>query len=244
MRIERGPATRGIRKFAAGSPWLQALVICWLYEESDASMNHETTGDDMTTDLIQSAYRRTWWALVLRGLLGVAVGAVILWRPIESIAAFALLIAIWALFGGITQMVHAFDLRVVFSKWWVLLLGGLLSVGFGIAALYYYPVLSLTFAVVWTAWWFFLTGGIAIYAAMMERQAGAPWGWTFTFGIVTIVAGAFAFVSPPATLAGLMGLLAGFAIVTGIVLLIGASRLASIKREVSGMVGGRPATAH
>ena len=195
----------------------------------------------MTTDLIQSAYRRTWWALVLRGLLGIAVGVIILWRPLESVAAFALAIALWAIFGGVVQVVHAFDLRTVFNSWWVLLLGGIVSVGFGIAAIKFYPGLSLTFAVVWTAWWLLATGAIAIYAAMQERQAGGPWGWTFTFGILSIVGSVFAFVSPPATLAALMGFIAAFAIVTGGTLLIAASRLAGIKRDVSQFVGTAPA---
>ena len=111
----------------------------------------------MASDIIQTAYRRTWWALVLRGIFGIALGAIILWRPIESIATFALVIAIWALFGGVVQIVHAFDLRAVFPQWWVVLLGGIVGVAFGIAAMYYYPGLSLAFAVAWTAWWLLLT---------------------------------------------------------------------------------------
>lgn len=191
----------------------------------------------MTTDLIQSAYRRTWWALVLRGLLGIAFGVIILWRPIESVAAFALAIALWALFGGAVQIVQAFDLRTVFARWWVLLLGGVVSIGFGVAALEYYPGLSLTFAVVWTAWWLLLTGGVTVYAAMQERTAGAPWGWTFTFGILAILGGMFAFVSPPATLATLMSFIAVFAIMSGSLLLVGAYKLAAFKRKVGQFVG-------
>lgn len=191
----------------------------------------------MTTDLIQSAYRRTWWAFVLRGLLGIAIGVIILWRPLESVAAFALAIALWALFGGVVQIVQAFDLRTVFDRWWVLLLGGLVSIAFGIAALKFYPGLSLTFAVAWTAWWLLLTGTVTVYGAMQERTAGAPWGWTFTFGIVAILGGIFAFASPPATLAALMGFMAAFAIVSGGLLLIGAYRLAAFKGEVGRFVG-------
>src|SRR6476646_4462661 len=105
----------------------------------------------MASNLIQSAYRGTWWALVLRGIFGIALGAIILWRPLESIASFALVIAIWAFFSGVVQIVHAIDLRAVFSQWWVMVLSGLVSVAFGVAAVYYYPALSLTFAVVWAA---------------------------------------------------------------------------------------------
>jgi uncharacterized membrane protein HdeD (DUF308 family) len=195
----------------------------------------------MTTDLIESAYRRTWWALVLRGLLAIAVAVVILWRPVESVAAFALFIAIWALFNGIVQIVHSFDLRPVFDRWWMLLLSGLVNVVFGIAALYYYPGLSLAFAVTLTAWWLLVTGGLASYAAMVERQMGVSWGWTLAFGILSIICGVLAIMNPPTTLAALMGLIAGFAIVAGVVQLIAAYRLSSFKGEVSRVVGAAAA---
>jgi uncharacterized membrane protein HdeD (DUF308 family) len=195
----------------------------------------------MSTDLIQSAYRRVWWGLVLRGLLAIALGVVILWRPLESVAAFALFIAIYALFSGIVQVVHSFDLRAGFDRWWLLLVSGLVSIAFGFAALYYYPVLSLAFAVAWTAWWLLLSGALAVYAAVVERQIGVSWGWTMVFGILGIAAGVFALLSPPTTLAALMGLIAGFAIVGGVVLLIGAYRLSSFKRDVTRVTGAAAA---
>jgi uncharacterized membrane protein HdeD (DUF308 family) len=187
----------------------------------------------MATDVLRSAYRRAWWALVLRGLLALTLGIFILWRPMDSIASFALVIAIYALFSGIVQIVHALDLRAVFDRWWILLLSGLVSTIFGIAAIYYYPTLSLAFAVVWAAWWLFLSGGIAIYAAIVERRMGVSWGWTMAFGILSIVAGVFAFMSPPVTLAAIMGLIAGFAIISGVFLLIGAFRLSLAKQEIA-----------
>ncbi len=191
----------------------------------------------MASDLLQSAYRRTWWSLVLRGVLSIAVGVIILWRPAESTAAFALLIAIWALVSGIVQIVHSFDLREVFSQWWVMLVSGLVGVGFGIAALYYYPSVSLTFAVGLTTWWLLLTGGLAIYLAIQERRLGLSWGWTMAFGVVSVGAAVIAFMSPLATLAAIMGIIAGYSIVGGAVLLVGAFKLSSAKDEVTAALG-------
>lgn len=191
----------------------------------------------MASDPIQSMYRRTWWSLVLRGLFGIALGVIILWRPLESIASFALVIALWASFGGLVQIVHAIDLRDVFPQWWAMLLGGLVSVAFGVAAVYYYPTLSLTFAVVWAAWWLLFTGGLAIYIAMQERSLGMPWGWTFVFGLTGILTSAVAFANPPATLSAIMGLIAGFAIVSGVVLLVGAYKLSTAKERITAAVG-------
>jgi uncharacterized membrane protein HdeD (DUF308 family) len=178
-------------------------------------------------DDLKKMYNRTWWALVLRGLLGVAVGVLILLRPLDSIAAFALVIAFWALFTGIVDIVHAIELKSVMKHWWVVLVSGLVGVGFGIAALVYYPGLSLAFVVVWVAWWLTLVGILGIYGAMRLKMAGLQWGWTAAFGVLSIVMGVFALVAPPVTLAAVMGLIAGFGIVSGIALLIGAFKLRS-----------------
>jgi len=191
----------------------------------------------MASDLLKSAYRRTWWSLVLRGILSIAVGVIILWRPAESIAALALLIAIWALVSGLVQIVHAFDLRAVFSQWWVTLVSGLVGVGFGIAALYFYPGLSLTFAVVWTTWWLLFTGGLAVYLAIQERRLGLSWGWTMTFGIVSVAAAVIAAMYPLGTLAAVMGFIAAYSFVGGVVLLVGAFKLASAKDELTAILG-------
>jgi uncharacterized membrane protein HdeD (DUF308 family) len=124
--------------------------------------------------------------------------------------------------------VHAFDLKPLYKHWWLMLLGGIVSVGFGMAALFFYPVLSLAFAVVWAAWWLILTGCIEVYVAVQQRSVDLPWGWTMALGVLSIVAGGFAFYDQGATLAAIMGLLSGFAIVGGIVMLIGAFKLKSV----------------
>lgn len=187
----------------------------------------------MIASEIQKAYNQTKWALVLRGLLSLAVGIAILVRPMASVAALALVIALWSLFDGIVNIVRSFDLRGMVQHWWVVLLTGIVSVAFGIAALYFFPTLSLTFAVVWTAYWLTLTGVIAAYIAWQERSAGVPWGWTMAFGILAIVGGIFAFMNPQATLATLLGVLAGFAIIGGVFFLIGATRMASLQSNVN-----------
>jgi uncharacterized membrane protein HdeD (DUF308 family) len=185
------------------------------------------------SDILRTAYRRTWWSLLLRGLFALAIGIVIFWRPFDSIAAFALVIAWWAIFVGVIQSVHAIDLRTVYSSWWVMLLAGLVSIVFGIAALYYYPGLSLAFAVLWVTWWLFVSGIFAVAASMMERRFGLSWGWTLAFGLVCIVAGVLAIMHPPATLAAIMTLIAAFAIISGLVLIVGAFTLSSLKSDVS-----------
>ena len=186
----------------------------------------------MAADLIRSAYRRAKWALVLRGVIALAIGVFILWRPMESIASLALVIALWAIFVGVVHIVQALELRAVLDRWWVLLLTGVVSLAFGIAAIYYYPGLSLAFAVVWFTWWLGLTGVLAIIAGLMEKKLGLSWVWTVGFGVLALVAAVFALMQPPLTLAAIIGLIAGFAIVSGVMLLMGAFRLSAIERAI------------
>jgi len=192
----------------------------------------------MTTPILDDVKRAThrgWWALVLRGLLGIAVGVLIFMRPLDSVAAFALVIAWWALVIGIVDIVRAFELRPIAQHWWLLLLAGVVSVGFGIAALYYYPGLSLTFAVVLFAWWLTFGGAIAVYAAVQQKKLGMAWGWSAVAGALSIVAGVFALLVPPATLAAIMGLIAAYAIVSGTMFLVGAFKLRSLAHPAGAM---------
>ena len=184
--------------------------------------------NDLTT-----AYRGTKWALVLRGLLGLAVGVFIFARPLDSVAALALVIAFWALFDGGVNIVRSFELRQVAPHWWVMLLAGVVSVIFGVAALYYYPVLSLAFAIIWTAWWLISAGVLSGYIAIEERRYNLSWGWTMAFGIVAFAGGVLAVIFPAITLAALMGLIAAIGFITGVVMLVGAGKLQAFQNEVN-----------
>jgi uncharacterized membrane protein HdeD (DUF308 family) len=192
----------------------------------------------MAQSQISQAVTRVWWALVIRGVLAIILGIFIIARPVESVAAFALVIAIWAVVQGLVNIVHAIDLRSVAPHWWLLLLSGLISTAFGVAALYYYPGLSLTFAVVWTAWWLMLGGIGGIAVAVQERRIGMSWGWTMTLGVLGVVAAVYAFMSPPVTLVALIAVIAAYAIVGGVILLVGAYRLRTTADDVEDAVRG------
>jgi uncharacterized membrane protein HdeD (DUF308 family) len=186
----------------------------------------------MIADQLRDRYHQAKWALVLRGLIGIALGLIILARPFDSVAAFALVIALWALFDGIVRIVHAFDLRTVMSDWWMLFAAGIVGVVFGLAALYYYPALSLSFAVVWVTLWLVTAGLVGVYIAVQERRAGEAWGWTMTWGIITILAGVVAYMYPGVTLAWLMSIIAAFGLIGGIALLIGAGKMNTLEHHI------------
>jgi uncharacterized membrane protein HdeD (DUF308 family) len=191
----------------------------------------------MIADNMKAAYNRTKWGIALRGVFAILIGFVILARPMASVAALALVVALWSLIEGVSEIMHGFELRAMVQHWWVLLLAGVVSVLFGIAALYYYPGLSLAFIVIWAAWWLITTGVIGAYVAFMERGAGISWGWTLIWAVVSIAAGLLALMYPGATLGSILGVLAAFAIISGVVRLVIAFRLQSLQSDVRRSVG-------
>jgi uncharacterized membrane protein HdeD (DUF308 family) len=76
----------------------------------------------------------TWW-LVVVGLLGIAAGVVtFLWPGITAVL-LVMFIGAWALVHGIFEIIGAIQLRKEIDNEWMLILGGLLSVLFGIVVL-------------------------------------------------------------------------------------------------------------
>jgi uncharacterized membrane protein HdeD (DUF308 family) len=71
-----------------------------------------------------------WW-LVLIGLLGIATAAITYFWPGITAMILVMIIGAWALVHGIFEIVAAFQLRKELDDWWMLALGGAISVIFG-----------------------------------------------------------------------------------------------------------------
>lgn len=190
----------------------------------------------MSTADARHASGRTRWALVARGCVALAIGIVILVRPLDAVAGLAQMIAAWALVNGACDLVHAFALRPL-SYWWVLLLSGLVAIGFGVASVIGYPALPLAWAGPWVAFAMLSTGVTAIGLARQRRQLrGERRGglWPMALGLASIVAAAAAAGYQATTLMALVRLIAAFGIVSGILLLIGAAWLHGVARASRG----------
>ena len=78
---------------------------------------------------------RHWWVVLLWGLTGVVVGVLTVVNPAITALVLTIYIGVWALMTGVLQIVAALRLRKEIQGEWVLVLGGLLSVLFGIFVL-------------------------------------------------------------------------------------------------------------
>jgi uncharacterized membrane protein HdeD (DUF308 family) len=72
------------------------------------------------------------WTLFLGGLLGIGIGLLTLSSPGLTALALLFYIAIWAIARGLLEIVAAIRLRQEIHGEWLLILGGLASVAFGL----------------------------------------------------------------------------------------------------------------
>ena len=186
------------------------------------------TDTGIVTTPLASLAKGVWWLLLLRGILAVLFGIVALLAPAAALTAVAIVYGAYALVDGIAAIVHSLQLRSTTPRWGWLLGSGVLTALAGLAALIL-PAFAGFFGglfVLWTiVFWTIMTGIMGIRSA-----AGAPAGRARAFGIgsgvVSLVFGVILaislFLSPDATVLGLIWTVGIFAIVFGVMLVVAA----------------------
>jgi uncharacterized membrane protein HdeD (DUF308 family) len=115
-------------------------------------------------------------------------------------------------------------LSVLARNWWAFVIRGVLAVLFGLIALFLPGVTMLSLVIVFAA--YAVTDGVfAIVAAVRAAKAGERWMLFVLEGIVDIVAGIVAVAWPALTVVVFVALIAAWALVTGALTLVAASRV-------------------
>ncbi len=73
-----------------------------------------------------------WWPLVLSGIFGIGLGVLTFARPETMALALVYVAGFWAIVTGLLEIVAAIRLRDVVSGEWLMGLGGVLSIIFGV----------------------------------------------------------------------------------------------------------------
>lgn len=84
-----------------------------------------------------AAKSENWWWLIFEGAIGILIGILTLIQPAAMGEAWLILIAAWAVVTGIFEIITAVRLRKVIEGELWLILGGLVSVAFGLLVMVY-----------------------------------------------------------------------------------------------------------
>ena len=125
----------------------------------------------LLSGLRAAAHHRHWGALLLEGVIGLAMGAIALLAPIVTIAAFAYLGAVWAILTGIVLFSTARRLHGGHGRFW-LGAAALLSILWGIA-LVFAPIAGAVVMAWWLGLYALAFGGMMLVLATRLRRIQA-----------------------------------------------------------------------
>jgi uncharacterized membrane protein HdeD (DUF308 family) len=109
-------------------------------------------------------------------------------------------------------------------NWWAIALRGLVAILFGVIALFVPGAVLLTLALLFAAY-LLVDGVLGIIAAVRAASHHERWGLLLAEGVVNIVVGVIAAMFPAAAVLGFVLLVAAWALITGVLMVVAAFRL-------------------
>jgi len=170
---------------------------------------------------------RSWWVLLVYGILGVIFGLFALARPVAAATAMVWAIGVLALAEGVVSLFAAFSGKLVVSKGWVLLYA-VLSILFGIMAVAN-PVAAAGALLMFLAAWLIFAGIYRIVFAIRVRQE-IKGEWLIALsGVLGIVLGIMFVISPLIGLVVTALWVGAGALIYGVLQIIAAFKLRALK---------------
>lgn len=166
---------------------------------------------------------RNWWVLLLRGIAAILFGVLAFVWPGVTLAVLVLLWGAFALVDGVLALISAIRGGGAGARWWLALVG-LAGIVAGIATFVYPGLTSLVLLFV-IAFWAIVAGVFEIVGAVMLRKEIEN-EWTLILaGALSVIFGVILLMQPAAGALALIWMIAGYAILFGILNVIFAWRL-------------------
>jgi len=168
---------------------------------------------------------RNWWVLLLRGLLAILFAVFTFASPGITLASLILLFGAFAFTDGVLHLIAA--VRSGSGNWWALLLAGIFGIGAG-AVTFAYPGLTALSLLYFIAFWSISSGVAQMIAAVrLRKEIEGEWRLALA-GLLSVIFGIFLAAAPGAGALGLLMVIAAYAFVVGIVLILLGFKLRSL----------------
>jgi uncharacterized membrane protein HdeD (DUF308 family) len=171
----------------------------------------------------------SWWAVGLRGLLGIAFGLICLLVPAAAILALILLFSAYMLVDGVLAIASGIKAARNDERWGLLVLEGIVDIAAGAIA-FLWPAITAVAFVILIAVWAVITGALMLGAAFTLKLDHGRW-WLALGGIASVIFGIVLLIAPVVGAVVLTWWLGAYAIVFGAFLLVLAFKLHGKKEE-------------
>lgn len=166
---------------------------------------------------------RTWWLLLLRGIVAIIFGLLTFFMPGITLYVLIIFFGAYTLVDGIFGLIAAYRGRR-HRDWWWWLLWGLVSIATGILT-FCLPEVTGFVLLCLIAAWAIVSGIFQIAAAIKLRKDIPGEGWLILAGILSLLFGIALFVWPVAGALAVVWMIGIYAMVFGILNIILAFRV-------------------
>lgn len=188
-------------------------------------------------DALSEVLADNWWAVGLRGILGIVFGLICLLTPGVALGAFVILFAAYMFVDGGFAIASAWKAARSGERWGLLIVEGLVDIAAGLLAVIW-PAITMV-ALIWlVAIWAIVSGALMLYAAFTLNRDHGRW-WLALGGIASVIFGIVLLLAPVVGAVVLTWWLGAYALVFGVLLLVLAFQLHGKQEEVK----KKPATA-
>ncbi|MGH6804986.1 MAG: HdeD family acid-resistance protein [Methyloceanibacter sp.] len=180
-------------------------------------------------DALSEVLADSWWAVGLRGILGILFGLICLLTPGIAIEVFVILFAAYMLVDGVFAIASGIKAARNGERWGLLILEGIVDLAAGLVAVLW-PAITLI-ALIWiVAIWAIVSGALMLGAAFTLKLDHGRW-WLALGGIASVIFGILLVIEPLIGAVVLTLWIGAYALVFGIFLLILAFQLHAKKEE-------------
>jgi uncharacterized membrane protein HdeD (DUF308 family) len=165
--------------------------------------------------------------LLVRGLIGVAIGIVAIAWPGITIAVLVSIFGLYAVIDGITNLMIGLNRSQPHGRSWAQVLQGVAGVFVGVLA-FIWPGVTALMLVLFIASWAIVTGILEIVAAIRLRKVIEREWLLVLSGTLSVLFGLLIFAFPAAGALGIAWLLGIYAAAAGTVLVALALRMRSL----------------